>query len=76
MTSRLNPYISFEGNARDAMKFYKTVFGGTLTVNTFGEFGTKDTAIAKKVMHATLETATRAGYLLIFMDTVRWMRCW
>ena len=39
MTSRLNPYISFAGNARQAMEFYKGVFGGTLTLNTFGEFG-------------------------------------
>ena len=30
MTSRLNPYISFDGNARQAMEFYEQVFGGTL----------------------------------------------
>ena len=28
MASRLNPYISFKGNAREAMEFYKDVFGG------------------------------------------------
>ena len=42
MAARLNPYISFDGNAREAMEFYKTVFGGTLVINTFGEFGMKD----------------------------------
>ena len=31
MASRLNPYISFDGNARQAMEFYQQVFGGTLT---------------------------------------------
>jgi PhnB protein len=36
--SRLNPYLSFRDNARQAMEFYKTVFGGTLTVSTFKEF--------------------------------------
>jgi PhnB protein len=66
VTSRLNPYISFNGNARDAMKFYKTVFGGALTVNTFGDFGTKDAAIAKKVMHAMLETDR--GFTLMASD--------
>ena len=66
VTSRLNPYISFAGNARDAMKFYKTVFGGTLAVNTFGDFGTKDAAIAKKVMHAMLETDN--GFTLMASD--------
>ncbi len=66
MASRLNPYITFNGNARDAMKFYKTVFGGTLTVNTFSDFGSKDTAIAKKVMHAQLETDN--GFTLMASD--------
>jgi PhnB protein len=66
MASRLNPYISFNGNAREAMRFYNTVFGGTLTVNTFGDFGTKDRAIAKKIMHATLETDR--GFTLMASD--------
>ncbi len=30
MASRLNPYITFDGNAREAMEFYASVFGGTL----------------------------------------------
>jgi len=66
VTARLNPYISFEGNAKDAMRFYKTVFGGTLVINTFGEFGMKDPAIAKKVMHAMLETDN--GFTLMASD--------
>jgi len=33
MASRLNPYIIFDGNARQAMEFYKGVFGGELTMN-------------------------------------------
>ena len=32
MASRLNPYIGFEGNARQAMEFYKGVFGGDLSL--------------------------------------------
>jgi len=38
MTTHLNPYISFRDNAKQAMEFYKTVFGGDLTLSTFGEF--------------------------------------
>jgi len=38
MTSKLNPYISFRDNARDAMEFYTSVFGGELNVSTFGDF--------------------------------------
>ena len=66
MSSRLNPYISFPGSARAAMEFYQTVFGGNLTMNTFGEFGNPDPAVADKVMHAMLETD--GGYTLMASD--------
>jgi PhnB protein len=66
MASRLNPYLSFDGNARAAMRFYKTVFGGELTLNTFGEFGAKEAAVRQKIMHAVLET--EAGYTLMASD--------
>ncbi|MGW4110464.1 VOC family protein [Actinosynnema sp. NPDC004786] len=67
MSSRLNPYISFAGNAREAMEFYESVFGGTLVVNTFGEFGQADAPEAEKIMHAQLETPS--GYTLMASDT-------
>ena len=41
MAARLNPYIQFDGTAREAMEFYKAVFGGDLTTSTFKEFGAK-----------------------------------
>lgn len=67
MTSRLNPYIAFAGNAREAMEFYKTVFGGTLTVSTFGEFPGGDASTADQIMHAQLETDQ--GFTLMASDT-------
>jgi PhnB protein len=67
MASRLNPYVSFDGNAREAMEFYKYVFGGELTVNTFGEYGSDDAAIADKTMHAQLENDR--GFTLMASDT-------
>jgi PhnB protein len=66
MTSRLNPYISFNGNAREALEFYKSVFGGELTVNTFADFGNPDPSVADLVMHGQLETS--AGYTLMGAD--------
>ena len=66
MASRLNPYLSFDGNARAAMRFYKTVFGGELTLNTFGEFGMKEAAVRQKIMHAVLETDS--GYTIMASD--------
>ena len=56
MTVRLNPYIGFDGQAREAMDFYRSVFGGELTMSTFGESGmTDDPAQADKIMHAQLD---------------------
>lgn len=67
MTSRLNPYIGFNGDARQAMEFYEQVFGGTLRINTFGEFGMADSPDADKIMHAQLETSS--GFVLMGSDT-------
>lgn len=57
MTSRLNPYISFNGNAREAMEFYKSVFGGKLTLSTFSEYPMPDVGEDEgdKIMHGMLE---------------------
>ncbi|HEV8295704.1 MAG TPA: VOC family protein [Acidimicrobiales bacterium] len=66
MTSRLNPYISFDGNARLAMEFYERVFGGTLTLNTFAEIGGLTGPDADKIMHGMLETAD--GFTLMGAD--------
>ncbi|MFY1632809.1 VOC family protein [Solwaraspora sp. WMMB335] len=67
MTSRLNPYLTFDGNAREAMEFYHSVFGGELRINTFGEFGSTEPGLADKVMHAML--TTEQGYTLMASDT-------
>lgn len=50
----LNPYLSFKGNAREAMEFYQAVLGGELTVSTFAEFGMAEGPQADQVMHSQL----------------------
>lgn len=67
MPSRLNPYIQFDGNAREAMEFYRDVFGGELSLNSFADFGMDDPANADKTMHAQLET--ERGFTLMASDT-------
>jgi PhnB protein len=67
MASRLNPYLSFGDDARQAMAFYSDVFGGTLTISTFGEFGAQDSPDADKIMHAQLEA--ESGFTLMASDT-------
>jgi PhnB protein len=66
VSSRLNPYISFADNARQAMEFYRGVFGGELTMNTFGEMGGAAPGDENKIMHSQLETP--AGYTLMASD--------
>ncbi|MET8639331.1 VOC family protein [Streptomyces sp. NPDC004680] len=67
MASRLNPYLMFAGDARQALQFYKDVFGGTLVLSTYGEAGQPDTAMADKIMHGMLETPS--NYTLMGADT-------
>ena len=57
MTVRLNPYLSFNGNAREAMEFYQSVFGGDLDVSTFADAGGMGVPEDEqsKVMHSQLE---------------------
>jgi PhnB protein len=67
VTSRLNPYISFSDTARQALEFYRGVFGGDLALSTFAEAGMADGPDANKIMHGQLETP--AGYTLMASDT-------
>ena len=68
MQSKLNPYLSFKDNAREAMEFYKTVFGGKLDINTFQEFhASEDPSEGNKVMHAMLEAEN--GITFMASDT-------
>ena len=57
MTTTISPYLTFDGNAREAMTFYKDALGGELTLMTV-----KDTNIGSQcmgtdenaIMHASL----------------------
>lgn len=53
---RLNPYIHFKDNAKEAMEFYNSIFGGKLTVNTFKEFHAQVDPVEENLaMHSMLE---------------------
>ncbi len=61
MASTLNPYLTFQGTAREAMEFYRDVFGGELTLTTFADFGLADIPnpeyITVSYTHLTLPTS-------------------
>jgi PhnB protein len=63
---RLNPYITFPGNAREAMEFYRDVLGGELKSVTFGDYGATEGVDPDAVMHAFLETPE--GFALMASD--------
>lgn len=68
MPSILNPYLNFRGNAREALEFYRGVFGGELVIGTFGESGMSDDPVeAGQVMHGQLTTTQ--GFTLMASDT-------
>jgi len=53
--TKLNPYLNFKDKTREAMEFYKSVFGGELTMSTFKEGGAaQDGPEAELIMHAML----------------------
>ena len=66
MASNLNAYVTFPNMAKAAMEFYRSVLGGELAINTFGEFGA-DAENPDGIMHAALETPD--GFRLMASDT-------
>jgi PhnB protein len=58
MSVTLNPYLNFNGNAREALEFYHSVFGGELNISTFADIPMPDGQVnpdeADKVMHGLI----------------------
>lgn len=52
--TRLTPYLSFPGTARQALTFYQEVFGGELVLNTKADFG-QEGAGADAIAHGMLQ---------------------
>ena len=68
MQTKLNPYISFKDNTRDAMEFYQSVFGGKLNISTFKDFhASQDPGEDNLIMHSVLESDN--GITVMASDT-------
>lgn len=64
----LNPYISFRDNAREALEFYQSVFGGDLQLSDFSSYEMgQDPSENNLIMHGQLETPD--GFVLMASDT-------
>jgi PhnB protein len=66
---RLNPYLSFRTEAREALELYRSALGGELDISTFGSVpgATEDPADEQLVMHGQLDTP--GGLTLMAADT-------
>lgn len=63
----LNPYLSFADQARPAITFYQSIFGGDVDLTTFADGGMPhDPADADKVMHSQLTAP--GGLVLMASD--------
>jgi len=64
METILSPYLNFKDNTRQAMEFYRSVFGGELKMSTFKDYhASQDPSEDNKIMHAELNT----GNGIVFM---------
>lgn len=75
MTVKINSYISFKDNAKEAAEFYKSVFGGELRMDTFEKFAGDmpvEESEKSKIMHAYLKADN--GLELMLADTPNSMK--
>ena len=57
MTMQMAPYLHFPDQAREAMTFYRDVFGGELTLQTFAEMAMSGhPSNDDRIMHGLLST--------------------
>jgi len=67
MAVMLDPYLNFRDQTREAMEFYRQVFGGELRMMTFKDYqASHDPSEDDKIMHAQLEAD---GIRLMAADT-------
>lgn len=68
--TQINTYLTFSGNCREAMNFYKACLGGELVLQTIGESPLADKMPAQMkdcIVHATL---TKENLILMGSDMV------
>jgi PhnB protein len=66
---RLNPYLSFRVEAREALEFYQSVLGGELRIDTFEGFD--DMGVPPEEVHLVMhgQLTTPQGLVLMASDT-------
>ena len=67
MTVQTTTHLNFRGQAREALDFYRSVFGGQRTIVTYGDLGaTQDTVQAEHVIWG--QVASDQGFRIMAYD--------
>ncbi|TXJ27078.1 MAG: VOC family protein [Chitinophagaceae bacterium] len=67
---QLNPYLTFNGNCREAMNFYKECFGGELNLQTVAETPMAAQCPAGMQHHIMHSALTAPAFILMASDMV------
>jgi PhnB protein len=62
---KVNPYLMFDGNCREAVTFYAEVFGAELNMQTYAQAPPEMCAPSDKIMHAHL---AKEAFVLMASD--------
>ncbi|GAB3152789.1 VOC family protein [Micromonospora sonneratiae] len=66
MAINVTPHLNFRGNAREALEFYQTVFGGELVIASYADMGNTDPATADHVTWG--QVAADNGFRIMAYD--------
>ncbi|MBL7494882.1 VOC family protein [Frankia sp. CNm7] len=66
MTIGVTPHLNFRGNAREALEFYQSVFGGELVAVSYADMGNADPATADNVVWG--QVAADNGFRVMAYD--------
>lgn len=66
MTLTVTPHLNFRGQARAALDFYKSVFGGEQVLVTYGDFGQGTAGDRDKIIWG--QVATGDGFRIMAFD--------
>lgn len=66
MTIAVTPHLNFRGSARDALEFYRSVFGGDLAIISYADMGTSDADTADLVVWG--QVSAENGFRIMAYD--------
>ena len=67
--NNVSAYVAFNGQARQALEYYASVFGGEPRMTTWGEMGVPEMGPPEGIMHGQVEFEN--GYVLMASDSTR-----